>query len=313
MRHALHATLVLLLLVIGEPAASAGALERKLRAFADSEIDFQRGTSRLPLPPLAFLDLQRYGRSELSRPDGGDPVSVDQTTVSQGALVPFLVGAKDAIVVGEWASWSRFEPRRSPLEEFDVVSVAAPIGWLRQASSAWQAAAFVMPMGHWAESPVDTWMWETMGGVFGRRIQSERLWWAVGLFADVGPGDDVYLPYVGASWSIGDAGTLSAVLPWPAILWAPRPRLLLRLGASPSGSSWELRDDDSEISVNLSTVDIGLSAEQRLTGMLWVKLEVGVGGFRALSFTSSDWRSPATERNSEPYLSLGLTLRPALQ
>lgn len=311
MRRSLLAPLVLLLQLLDEPAAVAGFFEDKLRAFADSEIEFQRGTSRLPLPPLAFLDLQRYRQADVRRPRGGAPLSVDQTTLSQGALLPFLVGERDAIVVGQWASWSRFTPRRSSLDDFDVVSVAAPVGWLRQASPSWQAAAFVMPMGHWADAAEAEWTWETMGGVFARRIQSERLWWVVGAFADVGPGEDLYIPYLGASWSIGERWTLSAVLPWPAILWAPRPDVLLRLGASPSGSSWELRADDSEVSVDLSTVDLGLSAERRLTGMLWVKLEAGIGGVRALNFTASEWRRPATERSSEPYLSLGLTLRPA--
>lgn len=35
-----------------------------------------------------------------------------------------------------------------------------------------------------------------MGGVFGRYVQSERLWWAFGFFADIAPDGNLYLPYL---------------------------------------------------------------------------------------------------------------------
>lgn len=265
----------------------------------------------MPFPPIAFVGVQRYGDTDLAR---GTPVSleVDQTTVSQGALVPLLTSPRDVVVVGEWLSWSQFDSRSPMLEDFDVTSVAVPVGWFRQASPDWQVAAFAMPLGHKASLPGSDWSWETMGGVFGRRMYNQRVWWAVGLFVDAGPGDDLYLPYLGASWSINEAWTLSAVLPWPAVLWAPTGDLLFRLGASPSGTSWQFDTADAGVSVDLSTYDLGLSAERRIWRNVWANVELGVGGFRALTLRGSNWESPGGSADPAPYLSLSLNFRPAL-
>ena len=150
-----------------------------------------------------------------------------------------------------------------------------------------------------------------MGGAFGRFTQREDLWWAFGFFFDVGPGEDAYLPYVGASWEVTEQWTLSAIMPWPALLYAPTRDTLFRFGASPSGASWSLRQSSGKVSFDLDSWDLGLTAERRVRGNLWVSLGAGVGGLRAFRVTEGDWREPEIDLGSSPYLRIGINYRPA--
>ncbi|KAA9132753.1 hypothetical protein F3N42_05945 [Marinihelvus fidelis] len=292
----------------GLPAARANLIETWIASFADSEIEFQRGTTDVPFLPLAYIDAQHYDDTEL-RFESGETRSVSQSTLSQALMAPFLVTPRDAVLVGEWVSHARFEPEASPA--FDVTSVAVPVGWLRQVNTDWQVAAFVMPLGHHSDLPAGGWTLETMGGVFTRKVESERFWWTAGAFFDVGEGDDLYLPYFGASWTLNQHWTVSAILPWPALLWSPNRDTLFRLGASPSGTSWRLSDNGRDVSMDLSTFDVGLSVGKRLFGNIWGKLEGGVGGYRGLSLSGGDWEGIETPSEQSAYLRVGIEFRPS--
>lgn len=307
----LIASAVLAACVSWMPTASAGALEDWIRSFAESEIVFQRSSSNVPFQPLAFVDARYYGDAEVRR-TGEKPVSYDQTTISQAAGLPFLLSPRDVGIVGEWISWSQFDVRNSDFKSFDVLSVGLPVGWLRQAQDRWQVAAFVMPLGHKANLGDAPWAWETLGGVFGRYLQNDRLWWAVGFYFDAGPGDDVYLPYLGAAWEIDDRWTLSAVLPWPAVLYAPNKNTLFRLGAAPSGASWSLRPNGERVTFTLDSWDLGLSAEFRVQGNFWLMVSAGVGGLRALRVVDGRWEEPDVDLGSSPFVGVSLNYRPAL-
>ena len=239
----------------GTGGASAGIVDDWIRGFADSEIKFQRGNSNVPFIPIAFADVSFYNDMEV-KVDNDTVASFNQFSVSQGAAVPILLGPRDIFAVGEWASWSSFDSDSAAFDSFDVLTVGIPVGWLRQVNPAWQAAAFVMPLGSKSTLPNASWSWQTMGGAFGRFSQREDLWWAFGFFFDVGPGEDTYLPYVGASWEVTEQWTLSAIMPWPAVLYSPTRDTLFRFGASPSGASWSLREPSGEVSFDLDSWDL---------------------------------------------------------
>ena len=301
----------LALLACGSSLAQADPafMQRWVEQFEDSEIVFQRGTTTVPFQPLAFVDTTHYGESEIRRADGSS-VSARQTTVSQGAVLPFLVTPRDAFLIGDWVGWSRFDSTSSELESFDVLSAGLPVGWFRQVNTKWQAGGFVMPLGHKASG--EGWSWETMAGGFARYVQNDRLWWAFGLYADFNPGDDLYLPYLGASYAVNDHWTLSAVMPWPAVLYAPDDRTLYRLGVSPSGASWSSENGKDDFQYELDTWDFGFSAERRVHGNLWLEGEIGVTGLTGMSIRGDDWEEPEFDVSNSPYISIGINFRPGL-
>ena len=226
--------------------------------------------------------------------------------------MPFLLGERDALVIGEYLSWSDFSVKAASDDSFAVTTVGLPVAWLRQVDPAWQVAAFVMPLGHHDDIDGSNWAWQYLGGTFARYVQHERLWWAFGFYFDVAPGDNFYIPYVGASWVINERWTVSAVMPWPALLYAPDKDWLFRLGASPSGSSWSFNPEGGDAAVNLDAWDFGLSAERRLSGGIWLSMEVGVGGFRGLRLSGTDVDAPDLDVSTSPYFGIDLKFRPSL-
>jgi hypothetical protein len=289
----------------------ADTMQDWIRSFAESDIVFQRSGSNVPFLPLAFAQASIYDDTEVKRP-GTTPLNFRQTSISQGAGVPLLLTSRDILILGEYVAWTGFDSKNNEFESFDVLTVGLPVAWLRQVNSDWQAAAFVMPLGHKASFDNAAWHWEVMGGAFGRYVQNDNLWWALGFFADVGIGEDLYLPYAGASWELSDELTISAVMPWPAILYAPSKDLVFRFGASPSGTSWSISPAEGQVSFELGNWDLGVAAERRLDGNLWLNLEAGIGGLRSFRVTDGHWQGPDFDLDASPYLSVGINFRPSL-
>ena len=295
--------------------AAAGMVEDWVARFAQSEIRFQRSTSRVPFPPVAFAEASLYGDADvkLQTPAGEQSFTFDQRSVAQAAALPLLAGPRDALIIGEWIDRTDFSTSVPGADSFDVLTVGIPFGWFRQATEDWQVAAFAMPIGHRTSFRDADWTFEYMGGAFARRVHNDHLWWAFGFFADVSPGKHLYLPYLGASWAVNEAWTLSAVMPWPAVLYAPNADTLIRLGVSPSGASWSLNPALGEASFDLGGWDFGLGVERRVAGNAWLKLEGGVGGMRGPGLDRSGIESPDFDYGSTWYLALGLNIRPSLR
>ncbi len=308
--------LLLGLLLAGESFASdAGVVERQIQAFEDSEFIFARGgASNVPFPPLAFIGASHYGNAKVEGLGTEGPIEYNLSSVTQAAGYPWLVGDRDALVVGEYLSWSKFRIDSDPGENFNVSSIGIPLAWLRQVNEQWQTAAFVFPMGHKSDRDDSDWTVQTMGGVFARYVQTDQLWWAFGFYADVGPGDDFYIPYVGATWMINERWTLSGIMPWPALLYAPNQDWLFRFGVSPSGASWSLAPEntDKDVSLNLDAWDLGASVERRLSGGIFASLEAGIGGFRGLRLDGTDLEDADFEVHSSPYIKLDINFRPGV-
>ncbi len=303
-------------LASADSAGEDDSLMRRLtRQFENSDIEFQRAASNIPFLPVAFLGASYYGDADVdTNRRGAKDISYDVTAVSQAAGMPFLLTERDALIVGEYVSIADIDIETTNTDSFTVATLGLPVGWLRQIDPDWQSVAFVMPMGHRDDRDGSEWTWQYMGGAFARYVQHDRLWWAFGFYADVGPGDDFYIPYVGASWSINERWTVSAMMPWPAILYAPDKNWLLRLGASPSGASWSFNPQGSgDTTVNLDAWDFGLSAERRLAKDLWLSVEAGVGGFRGLRLSGTDVDAPDLDVSTAPYAEIALRFRPSLQ
>ena len=169
-----------------------------------------------------------------------------------------------------------------------------------------------MPLGHDSDLNESGWNWQTLGGGFARWEQRDDLWWAFGLYFDVGGEDDFVIPYLGASWEINQRWTVSAVMPWPAVLYAPTPDWLFRLGVSPSGASWSIEPEDGEAYVNIDSWDFGLGVERRFFRHFWAGIEAGWGGFRGLRLSDDGADSIDLDVGSSGYVNVSLTVRPSI-
>lgn len=292
--------------------AAAIDLGAWMASFASSDFSFRRGTSNVPFPPLMWADYSRYGGTTV-RNEGGDvPGGYDQATFTQGAIAPWTIGSRDLLAAGEWISFTRLTGKSESPAGLDVLSVAVPLGWARQATPEWQLAAFVAPLGHRVTSHSAPWYWETMGGFFARYAPQGRWSWIFGAFADVSGEEQFYVPYAGAGFQVDERWTLSLILPWPALLYAPTPDWLLRLGVEPAGTSWALDGHRGTIAIDMDAWNVGLAVERRAWGNLWLRAEAGLSGFRGFGFVGSDWQGPNSGSGTSPYLSLGIGFRPAV-
>jgi hypothetical protein len=308
-------------LACGEPGISpavaaddgGGFIQDTIRGFQQSDFEFQRSISNAPFPPIAFLSASTYSEVEFERPGGGKG-SYDLDRVSAMAAVPALLGKRDALFAGAYLSQAEFGLSGARQDDFRVRTVGIPLAWIRQQNPDWQYAAFVMPLGHEADLPGSDWNWQYMGGAFARYVQRDNLWWAFGLYADIQPDDEFYIPYLGASWSINERWTLSAVMPWPAVIYAPGPGLMFRLGASPSGASWSFDPGEGgETAVNLDSWDFGISMQIRVYANIWLGAKAGVGGLRGLRLDEDGVEEPDWDLDANGFVGLEVNYRPGLR
>ena len=302
--------LLLVALLCCASVARADFMADTARRFEESEIEFQRSGSLVPFMPLASLSVSAYSDTEVEISDGTN-VEYDLNSFGQYAVLPVLVSPRDAIFVGEYLSHSDFDVSSDGFGSFHVDSVGLPLGWLRQAREDWQLGGFVMPLAHKSNLEDGNWSHQIMGGAFTRYIASDRLWWLFGLYVDLAPEENSYIPYVGASWSINDHWTLSAVMPWPSLLYAPNRDWLVSLGASPSGASWNVSSGRDDVAVNYDAWDLDLRVERRVSGNLWLGARAGIGGLRGVRLTGGDFEWPDVDVGSSGFFAINLNFRPS--
>ncbi len=304
---------VLLLLLALATDAGAASFEQVARQFMESDFIFSRAKSDVPFVPLAWIDLDSYQESTLRTPSSDTrDLSFRQTSLSEATLLPVLLGRRDTLLVGQWGTWTRLSSAH--FEDTDVASIATPFGWARQASPDWQVAAFVAPSANLSGGH---WYWDYMGGVFARYLGTPRFAWVFGFYAEVAPPEEFYVPYMGVTWTIDRHWTLSAILPWPAVLYSPTPDWLLRLGLAPSSASW-IADvpvtgkSPQRVRADFTSWDFGFRVEKRAWKSLWVGGETGVSALRGFSFSGGDWQHPRVTLGSDPYVVLTISFRPSL-
>ncbi|MDA8962353.1 hypothetical protein N9H37_03260, partial [Congregibacter sp.] len=243
--------------------AAQNFVQDTVSAFESSDFVFQRGGSNAPFIPIAYLSARTYGEARIDNALTGETLEFQQQGASAATGIPVLLSSRDALVIGGYLSSNRFATSDGSVDDFRVDTVGLPLGWFGQVNPQWQAAAFIMPLGHQSTQRGSHWSLQTMAGAFARYTPNETLWWAFGLFGDSSPNDSYVIPYVGASWVINPRWTISAIMPWPAVLYAPTQDWLFRLGASPSNAAWSLQPDDNDVSISLDAWDFGVSAERR--------------------------------------------------
>ncbi len=308
-RAAQIAGVVCLAVLSANRASAEGLVDALVRRFAESDFEFSRVRSNAPFMPIAWINATGYQEATLRRRHDDGLVNAEQRSFSQGAFVPLPLSKRDALVVGEWIGWTQFDLQNAATDEIDVLSVGVPVGWARQQTPDWQLGAFVAPLGH--RTARDDWYWETMGGFFARYSASERTAWVFGAYFDMAPLEDVYLPYIGATFILNERWSINAIMPWPSVTFAPTADMLFRLGIAPSGTSWSVEPGERRPRMNFGAWNFGLSVERRLYKYLWIAAEIGVSGIRGLSLVGGDWQGLETKLDSTGFALLTVNFRPA--
>ncbi|MEM8868167.1 MAG: DUF6268 family outer membrane beta-barrel protein [Verrucomicrobiota bacterium] len=259
--------------------------------------------------PVASLSYSYYGDTEVSN-SSNQSFEYNMSHFSQMALMPIYVGKNDMIMVGDYASWSTFEIQNGPIDNFEVTSLALPIGWLRQIDPAWQVMAFTAPFGHNSNLDGAELSGQLMSGVFARYVKNEKTWWAFGFYSDLNPVESYAIPYLGVFWTLNEEWSLNLIFPWPSLSYAPNEDWLFSLGLAPSGGSWAIEAEDEEIYYNMDAWDFSLNAERRIHEHIWLSIRAGVGGLRSLRITSSGVEDSDFGIDSGWYFGLKLNIRP---
>ena len=290
-----------------------GFIERAARAFTESDLVFARSFSNAPFLPVAFLGGTHYGDATVSG-EGATPeiagAKYRVNSTSQYAGVPFLLSKRSMAVLGEYVSYADFSVDNG--EEFSVTSASIAAGYLYQVNPDWQVIAALVPFyNHSSLGERGQDYWQVMGGAVARYTRNDRLWWLFGVVFDDSDFGTSVLPYVGASLTLTERWSVSAILPWPQLMYAPSKDWFLSLGASYSGNSWAVNNTTGAVGLNLSGFDFGFGGAMRLKGPLWLEGSVGVGGLRALTITDGDVSGPSIDVSSSPFFKLSLTFRPS--
>jgi hypothetical protein len=293
--------------------ANDSSLAETAQAFAESELVFVRGLSNAPFLPVALLSTDYYDDAMVSE-EGATPDVAGKryqvNTTSQYAGVPFLLNKRSMVVLGEYLSYSDFSVENG--EDFSTTSAAIAAGYLYQVNKDWQLMGGILPVHHRSslgDRRKD--YWQVMGGALTRYTRNDRLWWLFGVVFDDSEFGTTWLPYIGASLIINQAWSVSALLPWPQVIYAPSKDWFVSAGASYSGSSWAVNSSTGAVGLNLSGFDFGVGGARRLKGALWIEAKAGVGGLRGLSINDGDITGPAIDVSSSPFISISLTLRPS--
>ena len=288
-------------------------IERAARAFTESDLVFARGFSNAPFLPVAFLGNTHYGDAMVSE-EGATPetagtrYSVNST--SQYAGVPFLLNKRSMVVLGEYVSYSNFSVDNG--EDFSVASASLAAGYLYQISDDWQMIGALVPFyNHSSLGERGKDYWQVMGGAVARYTRNDRLWWLFGLGFNDSDFGTTWVPYVGASLILNERWSVSALLPWPQVIYAPSKDWFVSLGAAYSGNSWAVNSTTGAVGLNLSGFDFGFGGSMRLKGPLWLEGTVGVAGLRSLTINDGNVSGPSIDVSSSPFVNISLTFRPS--
>ncbi len=290
-----------------------GFVERAARAFTESDLVFARSFSNAPFLPVAFLGSTHYGDATVSE-EGATPETAGTryrvNSTSQYGGIPFLLNKRSMAVLGEYVSYSNFTVDNG--EDFSVASASLAAGYLYQVNPDWQVIGALVPFyNHSSLGERGKDYWQVMGGAVARYTRNDRLWWLFGVVFDDSDFGTSVLPYVGASLTLNERWSVSAILPWPQVMYAPSKDWFVSLGASYSGNSWAVNSTTGAVGLNLSGFDFGFGAGMRLKGPLWLEGAVGVGGLRALTITDGEVSGPSIDVSSSPFVNISLTFRPS--
>jgi hypothetical protein len=265
------------------PAAVFETLTDQIRR---SDFVFGRTDGNAPFPPVAWLAVQSYGESELTLQNG--PVRFDELAASEFLLLPVWVGKKDMVLVGEYAAWQRVDFTTPLPAQRDLYTVIPILAWLHQITPRGQIGAFIAPEfvqgGDYAGHEFTE--WSGYAGVIGLHWRSESFAWVYGGVAAVSRDSEVLLPYLGCIWLPNPTWSVTFILPWPSMAYAPTRDFMLQLGMSPADGILASTKDGRGVRLSYSSWSLQFLAHHRLAGEVWLSAGVGWSGLGSFTVES---------------------------
>jgi len=305
MKKRLSCWLVAICCIAADEAYAVG--ERILDAVMRSDFVFDRNLSNVPFFPLGYVVgtyQDSLTLSECHQPE----CDVNYASLSEGAGLPVWVGQKNMLILGQSLEFDRLKSESGNVN--DVNTVGALAAWISQPSTKIQAGGFYYYYTGFDITDGGTHPRGNMSGavVRIRHRPTFHSYWGVIRLDDQMSVD--FYPYAGFDWYIGQKWSVSMVLPWPSIGYAPDPNTLYKIGALYSGSDWLIQGEEEVQLRSISKIDAGFSYEKRIHGMIWGEIGMGLSGFGRFTIKSNAEVEYKNDIDSSPFVKISLNLRP---
>ena len=299
---------VFLLLAIHTPAN--GGMREVLDAIRASEFRFTRTASDVPFMPVGWAQNRYYpnaGFKAERTPSQG--VTVEEYTVSAGAVIPVMVRSRDMFLVGGDVSLDDIAVKAGPFPDQTVLRITPVLAWLHQFGADDMVGAFVAPLFSREMKRDLPWGTSGYGGIVAMHWFSESVQFLYGGVYENSFGRDRFYPYMGCMWNPGPRWSVALVFPWPTLTYAPSRNWILQLGISPGGSSWVRRDGVYQVTDSFGSWDVSAGVGYRVRGNFWLMGSVGAAGFRSWEIGNNDYN---LRLESEPstVFTIALQFRP---
>ena len=282
--------------------------EKLLDAIMRSDFIFDRTVSNVPFFPLGFLDYSNQNSLEVA--DGCETASGCEfryQNVSQALALPVWVGQKHMFLLGETLEMDRFTRGN---ETITVNSGGLLGAWAMQPNKQWQVGAFLYGYRNIGNDKYSNLSSGTYSGAVARYRHSPHFHSYLGLVRFNNARQTLLFPYLGFDWYLDTRWSISAIMPWPTLNYAPSTSTLIRFGALYSSSNWASGDDANVDMVSFGQWDFGLSYEQKLYKTWWGALTVGQSGFGKLVLESDGSPDFESDIDSSPFVKLSINFRP---
>lgn len=281
--------------------------ERLVEAVMTSDFVFDRNISNVPFFPIGYLTLSQQNSLDIDEGCELESCEFDYQSMSQGFGLPVWVGEKNMLILGESLQRDRLSWQGDNIQ---IDSAGVLLAWMAQPSESWQAGAFVYAYRGLGDDKLAREPKGSIGGVVVRHRHQARFhsYWGAVRFEEYS--NVTIYPYIGFDWYIGEKWSVSAVLPWPTVSYAPNDDQLFKLGALFSGSEWVVDRDGEIITNDFEKWDIGFAYEHRLFSMFWAEIGIGYSGFGKLAIRSDSDIELDINTSDAPFIRLTFNIRP---
>ncbi|MFT5519538.1 MAG: hypothetical protein ACI9IA_000121 [Enterobacterales bacterium] len=279
---------------------------RLIEAIMRSDFIFDRNLSNVPFIPLAYLNYNQQHDLKISDGCVETNCDFDYQSITHGLALPVWVGEKNMFLLGETLE-SRTIERNTNSINVDSGGVLA--AWVSQPSEKWQAGAFVYSYRGIGDDELAREPRGNISGAVARYRHSSNFHSYWGLIHLEDNNNETIYPYIGFDWYIGDKWSVSGLIPWPTVQYAPTKDVLYKFGALYSGAEWAVSNNGEVLTNDFEKWDFGFAYEHRLWNYIWGEIAVGYSGLGKFSISSGTNIEFDTEIESAPFIKLALNIR----
>ncbi len=285
--------------------------EMLINKVMQSDFIFDRGISNVPFLPIGYLqftDQQDIKFSEQCVVETN--CQFNYQSVQQGFGLPVYIDKKYMIILGETLESNHID---SAFGDYRIDTVGVLAAFIAQPTIEWQVGAFYYGYKgiggvHDFNQPE-----ESIAGAVGRYRHSPHFHSYWGAVTYDTTETRVVMPYIGFDWLIDKEWSISGILPWPVVSYAPNKNNLFKLGGFVNGAQWQIPNENNissnALDVDFGQVNLGAAYERRLHNNFWGEFMIGHSGFGAAKFSDNSLSIDA-EVDGAPFVRFSIFYRP---